>query len=81
METSDTRPNLYDYMAVGLFDSVTQQFITSIDRVTNQSARNTWVQTTLDLSAYAGRSVYIVSYTQTDAALPSSFFIDDFDVR
>lgn len=46
----------------------------------NRSAGNSWQQTTLDLSDYAGQTVQLRIQARTDATLSSDFFVDDMTV-
>jgi serine protease AprX len=52
---------------------------TIVDSLTLCKSSNTngWVQRTIDLSAYAGQSVSLQFYTQTNGAYNSNFFLDD----
>jgi subtilisin family serine protease len=77
METTESGSTVYDYLDVRLYDGVTGGFITTLRRWTNASVKNTWSQDTLDVSAHAGKSVYVLFYVRTDSSLASSFFIDD----
>jgi subtilisin family serine protease len=77
METTESGSTVYDYLDVRLYDGVTGGFMSTLRRWTNASVKNTWSQDTLDVSAHAGKSVYVLFYVRTDSSLASSFFIDD----
>jgi hypothetical protein len=68
-------------MFVRLYDSTTNALITTFQTAYKTSSTlDQWQSQTFDLSAYAGRSVFLRFEVKTDAFSPSTFFIDDIDL-
>ncbi|OTA40622.1 MAG: hypothetical protein A6D92_15090 [Symbiobacterium thermophilum] len=55
--------------------------LTTLVTRSNRDARNQWVQETVNLSSYAGQTVRLEFSVTTDWLLPTSFFIDDVELK
>jgi hypothetical protein len=49
----------------------------TLQTLSNRSTRNTWVQSTVDVSAWKGQTVRIEFRATNDVSLPTAFFVDD----
>jgi subtilisin family serine protease len=71
---------VYDWVDVRLYEPSNGSWA-RLRRWSNASPRNVWTQDTIDLSAYAGRTLELRFFARTDSSLPTSFFIDDVSLR
>jgi subtilisin family serine protease len=71
---------IYDFIDVRLYEPSNGTW-TRLRRWSNASPRNAWTQDTIDLSAYAGRTMELRFIARTDSSLPTSFFIDEVSLR
>ena len=76
MSTREPRSRSYDYFYVRLYNA-SGQYMTTLRTFSNASGEGVWRQDTLDLSAYAGQTLYIVFYVTTDSSYSTSFYVDD----
>ncbi|MCB0078295.1 MAG: S8 family peptidase [Anaerolineales bacterium] len=76
METNETSTRAYDWMDVRLYNS-SGQYVTTLRRWDNGDAKNTWSYDSINLASYAGQTMYVVFWADTDWSLPTSFFVDD----
>jgi len=52
-----------------------------IQTLTNSSPRDTWHQTTFDVSSYAGQMMGITFHAETNGNDPTNFYVDDVQVQ
>jgi len=52
-----------------------------VETLTNASPRDAWHQSTFDLASYAGQMVSITFHAETDGNDPTSFYVDDVEIR
>ncbi|MFQ5593201.1 MAG: hypothetical protein ACE5HA_03545 [Anaerolineae bacterium] len=52
-----------------------------VETLTNSSPRDTWLQSTIDLGGKAGQFVGVTFHAETNAANPTSFYLDDVEVQ
>ena len=77
VESSETGTTVYDTLDVQLLNPSTGGVLTTVQRISNASAKNTWTQSTLSIAGYAGQSVRLRFLVRTDSSLATSFFLDD----
>ncbi len=80
METSETSATRYDWMEVRLYNNA-GTYLTTLRTWDNRSAKNVWTQDTISLAAYAGQTVRVTFWTDTDGSLATSFFVDDVSLQ
>jgi hypothetical protein len=66
----------YDYLYAQVLNS-SGGVLTTLQTLSNNSTKNTWVKSTFNLLAYKGQTVRIYFKGTNDVSLPTSFFIDD----
>ena len=74
--TSDTSGVAHDNLSVTLSDTFGNALAT-VATFSNLNASSTYVQRTLDLSAYKGQTIRLQFHGAEDASLLTSFFLDD----
>ncbi len=80
MTSDEGSSTAYDYLRVRLYNQNGSLLTTLVTR-SNRDARNQWVQETVNLSSYAGQTVRLEFSVTTDWLLPTSFFIDDVELK
>jgi len=65
-----------DFLAVTIRDTA-NNILQSLEVISNASTRDVYVQSTFDVSAYAGQTIRIHFHSRTNRNRVTSFFIDD----
>lgn len=80
MSTSEGSSTAYDYLRVRLYSQNGSLLATLVTR-SNRDARNQWVQENVNLASWAGQTVRLEFSATNDWLLPTSFFIDDVELK
>ncbi len=76
MTSSEGTTTAYDFMYVEV-RSTSGALLGTLQTLSNRNTRNTWTQSTLDVSAWKGQTVRIEFRVTNDVSLPTAFFVDD----
>jgi subtilisin family serine protease len=70
----------YDFLYVRLY-TTSGSLVKTLRTWSDASGAGVWRQDTLDLSAYAGRTLRMQFYATNDNSAPTGFFVDDVSVK
>jgi hypothetical protein len=76
MTSQEGTTTAFDFLYAQLLNS-SGGVLTTLQTVSNTGARNAWIQSTFDVTAYRGQTVRVYFKVTTDSSLTTSFFIDD----
>ncbi len=76
VETQESASGVYDSLTVTV-DNLLEQVIATLGSISNLDAGATWQQTSFDLLAYRGQTIFIRFDARTDANRPTAFYLDD----
>jgi uncharacterized protein YkwD len=75
IETTELAGHPSDHLMVRLIDRQGEQ-LAVLERYTDADAGGGWRRETVDLSRFAGRSVYLSFFVETDPLLTTAFYLD-----
>jgi len=77
MRTEETHPsNQYDFLYVRLRDT-SGNLVAELERLSNQSSRDTWQSASFDLLPYVGQYLWLSFEVDVDVSNATDFFVDN----
>ncbi len=75
--TTDEEEHSYDFLKVTVRDATNGTVLRELETISDGSQADTWVDSTFDLRAYAGKTIQIHFAATTDDSNATSFYLND----